>query len=80
MEDTPDGRPDVSYGKWRFVGIFHEVADELFGVVSRAASGFQDEGNKVDVWDRHRHRHRHSQVRTVQSEMCTLLTGLTKQN
>ena len=24
--------------------------DELFGVVSRAASGLEDEGDKVDVW------------------------------
>ena len=42
MEDTLDGRP--SRGKWRVVGIFHEVADELFG------SGLQDEQDKVDVW------------------------------
>ena len=28
----------------------HEVVDELFGVVSRAASGFQEERNKFDVW------------------------------
>ena len=30
--------------------IFHQVADELFGVVSRAAGGLQDERDKVDVW------------------------------
>ena len=32
------------------VSIFHEVADELFGVDSRAASGFQDERDKIDMW------------------------------
>ena len=29
-KNTLDGRPGVSYGKWRVVGIFREVADELF--------------------------------------------------
>ena len=32
------------------VCVFHEVADELLGVVSRAARGLQAERNKVDVW------------------------------
>ena len=32
------------------VSIFHEVADELLGVESRAASGLQDERNKIDMW------------------------------
>ena len=32
------------------VCIFHEVADELLGVISRAACGLQDERDKVDVW------------------------------
>ena len=44
------GRPSVSYGKWRVVGVSHEVVDELFGVVSNAASRLQDERNWVDVW------------------------------
>ena len=36
---TLHGKPGVSDGKWWVVGVFHGVADELFGVVSRAASG-----------------------------------------
>ena len=32
------------------VGVFHEGADELLSMVSRAACGLQDEGDKVDVW------------------------------
>ena len=32
------------------VCVFHEVADELFGVVFRAACGLRDERNKIDVW------------------------------
>ena len=50
VEDTLDGRPGVSDGEWRVVGTFQEVADELFGVASRAAGGLQDERDKVDVW------------------------------
>ena len=38
----------VSRMAWWIVGIFDEVADELFGVVSRAASSLQDERDKVD--------------------------------
>ena len=37
-------------GEWRFVCVFHEVADELLGVVSRATCGLQDEWDEVDVW------------------------------
>ena len=33
----------------RVVCIIHEVADELLGVISRAACGPQDERGKVDV-------------------------------
>ena len=40
----------VSDGEWRVVCIFHEVADEFCGVVSRAASGLEDARDKVDVW------------------------------
>ena len=32
------------------VGVLHAVADELLGVVSRAASGLQDDRDKVDMW------------------------------
>ena len=32
------------------VSIFREVPDELFGVVSRAAGGLQDERDRADVW------------------------------
>ena len=31
------------------VGVFQEGPDELLGVVSRAACGLQDEGDKVDA-------------------------------
>ena len=34
----------------RIVGVFHEVADDLFGVVSRAAGGLEHERDEVDVW------------------------------
>ena len=40
-----NGRPCVSDGEWRVVCVFHEVADELLGVVSRAAVGLQDLGH-----------------------------------
>ena len=32
------------------VSVFHEVADEFSGVLSRAAGGLKDERDKVDVW------------------------------
>ena len=60
MEDTLDGGPSVSDSywwvvgvsgaKWRIVGVFHEVANELLGVVSGAASGLKCERDEVDVW------------------------------
>ena len=37
VEDALDGGPGVSDGEGRFVCIFHEVAGELLGVISRAA-------------------------------------------
>ena len=39
----------MASGREGVVSIFHEVAEELFGVDSRAASGLQDEQNKVDM-------------------------------
>ena len=50
VKDALDGRPCVSDGEWRVVGVSHEVADELLGVVSRAACSLQGERDKVDAW------------------------------
>ena len=45
VKDALDGGPCVLDGEWRVVCVFHEVTDELLGVVSGAACGLQ-----VDVW------------------------------
>ena len=50
VKDALDGGPGVSDGGWRIVCVFRAVADELLGVMSRAACGLQDERDKVDVW------------------------------
>ena len=50
VKDALDGGPGVSDGEWRIVCVFRAVADELLGVISRAACGLQDERGKVDVW------------------------------
>ena len=46
VNDALDGRPCVSEGKGRVVCVFHEVADELLGMISRTACGLQDERDK----------------------------------
>ena len=44
-----NGRPLVTDDNRELVSLAEKVAGELFGVISRSASGFQDKRDKVDV-------------------------------